>query len=417
LERDRAVAGTAARSGVPHGSHPHVLLLGGRYALAALLPGFESDLVAAGAVSMNFQADGLFDFPEVGEFPRRDFGMISCTASRPLIEAVLRRRVADLANVTVTPEARVEALLTSADGAAVTGVRHARPEGGSAERLADLVIDAAGRNGTLSRDMLARTGRPPLAVTGIGIEVAYTTGIFAIPEQAPKDWKHVYVLAGPPGEIRAGLILPIEGGRWLVTLISRLGERPPADLAGFLEFARRLRNPVIYEALKTAAPVGKFTRFVTPGSAWRHFERLEAPPHGWIPLGDTICDFNPVYGQGMAVAAQQAVLLRRLLDDSAGRLATLPAAYLEGLSAIIAPAWASSVRELAFPGATGERPPDFAEHMQFTAALVLLAVRDAQVHRLWAEVTHLVRPPSVFQAPELRAPIGAIMAEMAAARA
>jgi 2-polyprenyl-6-methoxyphenol hydroxylase-like FAD-dependent oxidoreductase len=161
LERDRVVAGTAVRSGVPHGSHAHVLLLGGRHALAALLPGFESDLTAAGAVSMNFQADGLFDFPGVGEFPRRDFGMISCTASRPLIEAVLRRRVADLANVTVTPEARVEALLTSADGAAVTGVRHARPEGGSAERPADLVIDAAGRNGTLSLDMLARTGRPP----------------------------------------------------------------------------------------------------------------------------------------------------------------------------------------------------------------------------------------------------------------
>lgn len=417
LERDRLMAGTAVRSGVPHGSQVHALLLGAQHALAALLPGFEQDLTAAGAVPLNLGADGLFDFPGIGDFPRRDFGLIFYAASRPLIEAVLRQRVSSLANVTITSGTRVEALMTSPDGVDVIGVRHTLPDGKSIERRADLVIDAAGRNGTLSRDMLAKTGRAPLTMRRISMEIAYTTGFFTIPDHASKDWKFAYVLAGPPAETRSALLLPIEGGRSLVTLVGRLGERPPADLAGFLEYARRLRNPHVYDALQEASLEGRLARFVVPGSTWRHFERLETPPRGWLPIGDTICDFNPVYGQGMTVAAQQAVLLRRLLAESATGLVALPAGFLAGLPAIIAPAWASSVRDLGFPGASGERPPDFAERMRFSAAVVLLARQDAEVHRLWTEVTHLVRPPSVFDAPELRARIDSVLAEMALARA
>ena len=417
LERDRLPEGAASRSGVPHGSQAHAFFLGAQYALCSLLPGFAEDLAASGAVPVDLGLGGVFDFPGIGEFPRRDFGLTFYSASRPLIEAVLRRRVAALANVRIVEGARVEALMTSPDGAAVTGVRHTRPGGGNAERHADLVIDAAGRNGTLSQAMLAETGREPLAETRIGMEIAYTTAIFAKPDAAQPAWQYAYVLAGPPVETRSALILPIEGGRWLATLVGRFGERPPADLAGFLEFARGLRNQVIYEALKNAVPEGRFTRFIVPGSAWRHFERLRAPPRGWLPLGDTICDFNPVYGQGMAIAAQEAAMLRRVLDESAGDLGALPMAFFEALAPIIAAAWSSSVRDLAFPETAGERPADFGERMRFGAALTLLALRDAEVHRLWMEVNQLVQPPTIFLAPEFRARLGALMAEMAAARA
>ena len=415
LERDRLPAGAAARSGVPHGSQAHAFFLGAQYALEALLPGFTRDLAASGAVPVNLGAGGVFDFPGIGEFPRRDFGVTFYSASRPLIEAVLRRRAAALANVALVEGARAEALLTSPDGAMVTGVRYSGPQGGSAERRADLVVDAAGRNGTLSREMLARTGRTPLAETAIGMEIAYTTVIFAKPDAGSRDWDYAYVLAGPPAETRSGLILPIEGERWLATLVGRFGERPPADRDGFLEYARGLRNPVIYQSLRDALPEGgQFARFIVPGSTWRHFERLRAAPQGWLPIGDTICDFNPVYGQGMTVAAQEAVALRRLLAENAADLAALPGAFLTEVAAVIAPAWASSIRDLAFPQTLGERPADFAERMRFAAAATVLALRDAEVHRLWMEVNQMLRPPSVFQAPELLPRIGAVMAEMAA---
>ncbi len=414
LERDRPPAGALARSGVPHGHQAHVLLLGAQHAFAALLPGFEADLAAAGAVSLRQSADGYMDFPKIGKLQPFDIGINFYAASRPLIEATLRRRVAGLANVTIIGGTRVEALVTSPEGRAVIGVRHAVPGGAPVTLDADLVIDAAGRNATLSRDMLAQTGRQPLATTEIGMEVAYTSGIFAIPDDAPAEWKYAYVVAGPPAETRSGLILPIEGGRWLATMVGRFGDRPPADPAGFLEFARGLRSPVLYEALKTAAPAGEFARFIVPGSVWRHFERVEDPPRGWLPLGDTISDFNPVYGQGMAVAAQEAAWLRHLLDDGAGDLAAFPAAFLEGLAAIIAPAWSASLSDLGFAQTTGERPADLAERLRFSAAIAVLSARERDMRRLWTEVTNLLKPPTVFQTPELRARIGAVMAEMAA---
>ena len=157
LERDHPPQKAIARSGVPHGNQAHVLLLGAQQALSALLPGFEADLEAAGAVSFRQSADGFMDFARIGKMTPFDIGMNCYAASRPLIEAVVRRRVAGLANVTIIEGARVEALLTSSAGDAVLGVRHAGPDGAPVTLAADLVIDAAGRNGTLSREMLART--------------------------------------------------------------------------------------------------------------------------------------------------------------------------------------------------------------------------------------------------------------------
>ncbi len=414
LERDHLPPQAIARSGVPHGHQAHVLLLGAQHALAALLPGFDADLEAAGAVPLRQGLDGYLDFPKVGTLTPFDIDVDFYAASRPLIETVVRRRVAGLANVTIREGVRVEALVTSPSGDAVLGVRHAGPDGASVTHQADLVIDAAGRNGTLSREMLARGGSEALAATAIGMEIAYTTGIFVPPDDSARDWKYAYVVAGPPADTRSGLILPIEGGRWLATMVGRFGERPPADHAGFLDFARGLRNPVLHEALKAAVPEGKFARFVAPGSTWRHFERLDAPPRGWLPLGDTICDFNPVYGQGMAVAAQEAVWLRRLLDDAAGDLAALGKAFFAGLSAIIAPAWSASISDLGFPQTLGERPPDLAERLRFAAAIAALAAHDRDMRRLWTEVANLVKPPTAFQTPALRARIDAMMAEMAA---
>src|SRR5262249_6340950 len=119
--------------------------------------------------------------------------------------------------------------------------------------------------------------------------------------------------------MHSGLIVPIEGGRWLVTLTGRGGATPPTDEAGFLEFARNLPSPVLYEALREAEPLSPISGFRGTENRLRHFERLRRWPEGFVVLGDAACAFNPVYGQGMTTAALGAVALGECLKEQRRR--------------------------------------------------------------------------------------------------
>ena len=161
--------------------------------------------------------------------------------------------------------------------------------------------------------------------------------------------------------------------------------------------------------------MGGVARFGFPASVWRHFERLEAFPRGLLPFGDGICRFNPVYGQGMSVAAQEACLLHRLLETRAVKddpLAGLAAAFLAEAQALIEGPWAmAAVPDFIHPETRGQRPPDFEVTLKFGLALTRLAARDAAVHKLMLEVQHLLKPRSVYRDPALVQRVLAVMAE------
>jgi len=174
----------------------------------------------------------------------------------------------------------------------------------------------------------------------------------------------------------------------------------------FMAFARQLRTPTLYKAIGHAERLGDVVRFGFSASVWRHFERLEAFPRGLLPFGDVICCFNPVYGQGMSVAAQEALLLRRLLGsrdgDPLGGLA--PAFFAEACGLIETP-WASAaVPDLAFPETKGQRPPDLDGMLKFGRALNRLAAADPAVHQQMIEVQHLIKPRIVLRDPIIPAP-------------
>ena len=414
LERDTLPTETSHRSGIPQSKHVHALLGGGQRALSDLFPGVEDDLARAGAVPFRVGLDVRLETPRHDPFPRRDLGWIAYSMSRPLIELVVRRRVEQQPNVRLCPRCRAQNLETTPDGSTVTAVRFEN-SGGRGDRLqADLVVDASGR-GTLTLGLLEAVGHPPPQETVIGVDIGYASAIFAIPDDFSGDWKGVRTLAQVPQHSRGGLMLALEGNCWILTLAGRHADKPPGDADGFLTYAKQLRTPTIYNAIRRAERVGDIARFGFPASVWRHFERIEAFPRGLLPIGDTICRFNPVYGQGMSVAAQEAVLLRRLLlklEEEADPLAQLAPAFFAEACALIETPWAlAAIPDFVFPQTRGERPPDFERTREFGAALTLLAARDAHVHKLMIEVQQLLMPRSALRNPDLVERVRAVMAE------
>jgi 2-polyprenyl-6-methoxyphenol hydroxylase-like FAD-dependent oxidoreductase len=242
---------------------------------------------------------------------------MSYALSRPAIEFAVRRRVSSYANISLRDRCRVSELLATPDGTAVTGVQFEEGGVGSQELAADLVVDASG-HGAPTLEMLRTTGLPLPEETIIGVDQGNSTGVFHVPNDAPADWKSVLTFGGlPPTSARGALLWPLEGNRWIVGLGGRHGDAAPGDIDGFMAFARTLRTPTIYNAIKNARLDGEIVRYGFRDNILRHFERLEAFPRGLIPIGDSICRFNPVYGQGMSVAAQEACLLRELLAAEA----------------------------------------------------------------------------------------------------
>jgi 2-polyprenyl-6-methoxyphenol hydroxylase-like FAD-dependent oxidoreductase len=413
LERDTLPSEPIYRAGTPQARHVHALLLSGQRALSELFPGFEQDLARAGAVPLRAGLDVRMERPGYDPFPQRDLGWSNYAVSRPTIERAVRRRLESRANTTLRQRCRVLEVLASPNGEAVTGVRYEDDNGASETIAADLVVDASGR-GALTLALLQSIGRPLPEETTIGIDLGYATCIFAIPDDASTDWKGVMTFGQAPQNSRGGLMLPLEGNRWMATIGGRHGDVPSGDAEGFLTYARALRTPTIYNAIRHAKRLDGVARYGFPESVRRHFERLDVFPRGLVPIGDAICRFNPVYGQGMSVAALEACLLRTLLDRPEGDsdpIAGLAPAFFAEVQTLIETPWSAAILDFVFPGTRGQRPADFEITLQFGIALTRLAAEDPDVHKLTVEVQHLLRPRSVYRDPALVQRVLAKMAE------
>ena len=402
LERDKLTREAAPRIGVPQGKQPHALLVGGQRALSELFPQFVDQLLKSGAVAFNYTKARL----EVDGFdplPQRDLGLPIYSATRPLIEQVVRHELEQKPNVTLREQSRVEAL-TQSDSGAIGGVRYTASGGAAHCISADLIIDASGR-GAPTLKLLDTAGCARPEISSIGINIDYSTAIFAKPKDAPTDWLLLGTIPRAPLERRGGVIMPIEGNKWMVTLTSRHPQSPPpATDAEFLAFAQTLRTRSIFDAIQHAERITPIVRHRFTGSVRVHWERLATLPRGLLLLGDAACHFNPLFGQGMSAAAQQALALKKLLSTAAGEsdpLGWLQLNYFEKLAAVLDAPWSVAVADLVYPESTGTRPETFERSLKFSAGLLRLAVQDPEIHKLMTEVQQLLKPPSVYNDPEL----------------
>lgn len=395
IERDVLPPAGQHRRGVPHGRHLHGLHARGREILEELFPGFTAALEAAGAVRNDVLGDARWQLSG-HQLAQADTGVHGLLASRPFLEGHLREMVRRLPGVRFLEGHAVAGLTVTADNRTVTGVQ-VRGPGGSPERVAaSLVVDATGR-GSRTPVWLAKLGyqRPPQQRVEIGL--GYATRAYRLrPGALGGDL--MILTGGTPANPRGGVLAVTEGGCHLLTLAGICGDYPPTDPAGFEDFAATLPTADIAAAIAGAEPADEPVPFRYPASIRHRYERLAAFPAGLLVIGDAVCSFNPVYGQGMTIAAAEALTLRALLARQA-----VPDArrYFRAIAAVIDVAWDMAVgADLAFPQVPGRRPAKVRLVNAYLPRLHAAAARDQALAVALVRVIGLKDRPAGLLRPD-----------------
>jgi 2-polyprenyl-6-methoxyphenol hydroxylase-like FAD-dependent oxidoreductase len=283
-------------------------------------------------------------------------------------------------------------------GGCVTGVSIKRSGAESETISADLVVDCSGR-GSRMPSWLEDQGYGAVPAQSLEIAMSYTSGLFRPPPEW-RDSKWACLMLAIPPSLRAAYLTPVDGDMWLATMYARAGDTAPRDHQGFVDWTSGLAHPCIHERLVNAEPVSKLRTYNIPKGVWRRFDQLERFPEGLLPLGEVFTSFNPMYGQGISLAAGQALSLRRALEKCAesNSRRDLAASYFEGCSDLNATGWSvMETRDLAYPSTKGARPSDLEERWRVGNAVRSLAEKDPEVHALTVRVTHLLEPPSSLE--------------------
>ncbi len=363
VDRDSEPVGAKPRPTVPQGNHFHALLPGGLDAMGSWFPGFTDDLVNAGSIPMTVGRDFVVYTPLGRSYSLQshvtepaDYGLMY-VQTRPLLEHCVRTRVRTVPNIRFRHDSIVDGPVH--EGRRVTGVKIRN----DTPLVADLVVDASGRNSVSAR-WLGDLGYPSAPETYVNCDVHYASVTVT-----PENWdafNEVVFFVTPSGQgehgSRTAAVVKIDGGRWLIALGGRYGDAPPTNWDAFREFGKTLPYAVWDELVATCTPLESIKTYHLPRAVRRHYEQLDHYPEGLLPIGDSICFFNPTHGQGMSSAAGQCKGLEQLLNDRA-----VAGRNLDGLAKEFFPIAADWVRgpwilaavsDFENPACTGDFPMD-----------------------------------------------------------
>ena len=395
IDRDPFPDEPVARRGVPQSRQIHILWEAGRTVLEELFPGYSEELLAAGGVDIDGRR-GLYLYSQ-GDFlaaGTRPFPLYAAT--RPLYEQLLRRRVAEVDGVTLRGGCRFVDYCVDDGATAVQGVTIREAGSERTELSADLVVDATGRT-SRTPNWLERHGYRPPPTDEVCVDLAYSATCIERPED---DHRMVGILAEAP-RTRGGAVLPVEDGRWLVNLHGVHGDHPPTDPDASSAFAATLPTPIVTDLLETFPMVSDGIAFYPfPSNRRYRYEALDRFPDGLIVVGDALASFNPIYGQGMSVAALEALVLHQILaTDARDRLAHR---FFDRAAGVIDTAWLLATgSDFSFSQTRGTQPRGTAFVDWYLSRLFRNAHTDSVLTDAFTRVLSMQQPPTSLLHPSV----------------
>jgi len=401
VERDVLPETAVNRRGVPQGRHGHLLQSRGSQILDELFPGFLDELVAAGAsvfgddddLSKMYLSHGGHLFPHSGRF--NDIQLV--LPSRPLLESHVRRRLRAVANVTILEGHDVGELTSTPPRDRVTGAYiRARADGSERVLGADLVVDAMGR-GARTPAFLEGLGYGRPVEDHIGVRLVYSSQLLRL---LPAMLNETMVIIGPiPGRPTGMVLFSNENNTWMFTAFGMVGRIPPDELAAMFAFVEEFAPAHVLAAIRTAEPLGEVARHRIPSSQWRRYDKMRRFPAGLLILGDAICSLNPIYGQGMTVAALEALALQRCLRRGEDGLARR---YFQATAKTVGVAWQLAAgADLSLPEVEGPRPLPVRIATKYVDRVLAAAESDIAVAEQFAKVVGFLDPPTSLFHPAL----------------
>ena len=411
IERDVYPDTPETRRGIPQANHVHGLLLRGRQALEELFPGLQDEMIAEGAPLLDM-ANDIAWYTRAGWAIRFPSDLKVLAFTRPLLDFHVRRRLNQNPRIEIMDNTEVLRLLPDSVENRVSGVlvcaRAADVDRRVAKAIsADLIIDATGRASRAPRWLKDLCYDAP-EETVVNAHLGYASRLYRVPDNFNGDWTCAYVQSAPPERKRGAILFRVEGNRWLVTLIGGGRDYPPSDEAGFLEFARSLPVSIIYDAICSAEPISPIKTHRGTENRVRRFERANQLPENFLLLGDAVCAFNPVYGQGMTIASLGALTLQKCLREQErthpdGSLTGLARNFQKQLAKVNKAPWLLATGEdYRYRETDGAGPGVMTRFMhRYMEHVLQLATESVVVRRVLLRAFNILVPPTTLFQPRV----------------
>ncbi len=404
VDKDHLEAQYDDRRMVPQSRHVHIVLKAGELGLNRLLPGFTGDMLGAGSVPIEMTNDVVSCSAE-GVAPRWESGVTLLSQSRALLECEIRKKVLGYRpNIRLLEKTSVSGINYEPSSGKIRGLGLKLADGTSENIDTDLVIDAAGR-GALGTRWLKGLSLTQPTTDEMKVSVGYGSCIARLRDASLRDWNGVACGGPVPAHARAGMLMPIEGGLHICSVTSRFDDYPPSDLPGFTAFLQRMPNPFFYEALKDAEIISPIYKIQYESSKFRHYERLNDLPKGFMPIGDAFCSVNPCYGQGMTSSVLQVEVLAQALSEfrqGNNPVEQLPGLFLPRAAKVAKRVWHfAALNDFRYSDVQTKNVTSDIEAVQYHQMVEMLSVSDEDIRRRALNVAHLIDDYSVLTVPEV----------------